>query len=647
MQDLMKRFIENTRLENRGITIIKDESKEKFIPYSLVYESALRYLKVFHEYGICKGNELLFQTENIEQFIYTFWACQMGSITAVPIDIGENNENVEKIFRILKSLSNPFYLAHEETFNVLLKYKKNYEEEMKLLENRHIFYEKVISNTIAETFDINKHDHDYISLIQYSSGSTGVPKGIPILYTSLSTHVNALAKRESVTDNDKMLNWAPLSHNLGLISVHVVGTFCATNQYLMPKQLFVRNPLIWMRKASEYKVTMIYAPNFGFKYLLTHYKTVQNEKWDLSNIRVAFNGAEPINYKLCTEFVDTLQRHGLHKNVIYPAYGCSEATSVISIPEVGKELKKYFVDRRYLNIGKQVVLCDNTEKNATAFVSVGEPVDNCEVRVCDENNNILADFSIGYLQVRGENVIKEYYNNASATKESFVGDGWFNTGDLCFRDGNSVIITGRAKEIIFINGQNYYPMDIERVVEEADERLAGRIACCGIFSDDIQTDKIYFFLESSEYSFDEFSILSSKILNRVTDSLGLYVEMVIPVKKLEKTQSGKIQRLKMEKQFLAGEYDDLLGLYNIKKDSSDLDEADVESSILNIWKNVLNNANIKSDDNFFDLGGSSSLLILLTTKIEEKYPDSVSAIDIFEAPTVKELSELIVDRINK
>ncbi len=78
-----------------------------------------------------------------------------------------------------------------------------------------------------------------------------------------------------------------------------------------------------------------------------------------------------------------------------------EATSVISIPEVGKELKKYFVDRRYLNIGKQVVLCDNTEKNATAFVSVGEPVDNCEVRVCDENNNILADFSIGYLQVRG------------------------------------------------------------------------------------------------------------------------------------------------------------------------------------------------------------------------------------------------------
>lgn len=103
----------------------------------------------------------------------------------------------------------------------------------------------------------------------------------------------------------------------------------------------------------------------------------------------------------------------------------------------------------------------------------------------------------------------------------------------------------------------------------------------------------------------------------------------------------------MEKQFLAGEYDDLLGLYNIKKDSSDLDEADVESSILNIWKNVLNNANIKSDDNFFDLGGSSSLLILLTTKIEEKYPDSVSAIDIFEAPTVKELSELIVDRINK
>lgn len=646
MEDLIKRFIQNKELKNRGITII-EEDKEKFIPYQLIYERALCYLKVLHDFGIHKGYELLFQTENIEEFIYTFWACQMGCITAVPVDIGENDENSEKVFRIWKSLKNPFYLSQKSSFQSLLKYKNNYKEEFRKIENKTLYYEDVIGNKILEKFEIDEHEDDYISLIQYSSGSTGTPKGIPILYKSLSIHVNALVKRECVTDKDRMLNWAPLSHNLGLVSVHIVGSFCAANQYLMSKQLFVRNPLLWMRKASEHKITMIYAPNFGYKYFLTHYQVAQNEKWDLSNIRIAFNGAEPINYNLCMEFVNTLKKYGLHDNIMYPAYGCSEATSVISIPEVGLELKEYYVDRRYMNIGKKIILCESNDKNATVFVSVGEPIDNCEIRVCDENNNELEDFNVGYLQVRGDNVIEEYYNNMSATKEAFVEGIWFNTGDVCFRDGASIIITGRAKEIIFINGQNYYPMDIERVVEEEDERLIGKIACCGIFSEDIQTDKIYFFLEISNLSPNEFSVLALKILRKVSERLGLYVEKVIPVIQLEKTQSGKIQRLKMEKQFLQGMYDPVLERYIDKEKSGDTNEKDIKTTILNIWKDVLNNNDISEEDNFFDLGGSSSLLMLLTTKIEEKFPNCISAIDIFEAPTVMELSELVINKVEK
>lgn len=254
---------------------------------------------------------------------------------------------------------------------------------------------------------------------------------------------------------------------------------------------------------------------------------------------------------------------------------------------------------------------------------------------------------MGYLQVRGENVIGEYYNNVSATKDAFVENDWFNTGDLCFRDGESVVITGRAKEIIFVNGQNYYPMDIERVVEEEDERLIGKIACCGIFSEDIQTDKIYFFLEISSLSFNDFSDLKLKILKKVREGLGLYVEKVIPVIKLEKTQSGKMQRLKMEKQFIQGAYDSLLEKYGVIKEQSNTSGSDVKMTILNIWKEILNNNSISEEDNFFDLGGSSSLLILLTTKIEERFPDCISAIDIFEAPTVKELSKLVIDRIKE
>lgn len=643
MDDLMKKFVKNKELKNRGITII-EEDMERFLSYQKIYERALCYLKALHSSGIHKGCEVLFQTENIEEFIYTFWACQMGSITAVPIDVGENDENIEKVFRIWKSLKNPIYLSQQSTFKLLLNHKEGYDEEIEEIKNRNLFYEEIVRNNIPEEFDVNKHEKNYISLIQYSSGSTGTPKGIPILYTALSVHVNALAKRECVTSKDKMLNWAPLSHNLGLVSVHIVGVFCSADQFLMSKQLFVRSPLLWMQKASEHGITMIYSPNFGYKYLLMHYKVNQDEKWDLSSIRIAFNGAEPINFKLCKEFVDTLKNQGLHNNVIYPAYGCSEATSVISIPEVGQPLKVYYVDRRFLSIGKKIILCDKEDKNAIAFVSVGKAVENCEIRVCDENDNELENFKIGYLQVKGENVIKEYYNNETATQEAFVDKSWFNTGDLCFRDGNTIIITGRAKEIIFINGQNYYPMDIERIVEECDERLVEKIACCGIFSEDIQTDKIYFFLEASSLNRDIFFELAQKISRKVSEGLGLHVEKVIPVMKLEKTQSGKMQRLKMEKQFLNGLYQPLLEKFICQEQGN---ETDIKTTVLNIWKEVLNNNNICEQDNFFDLGGSSSLLILLTTKIDEKFPDCISAIDIFEAPTVEELSELVTNRLKK
>lgn len=649
MQDLLTSFINKKENEKEGITIIVSEHVEKFLPYKMIYHEAKRYSNYLNSKGIGIGNELLYQVEDIEQFIYIFWACQLSKVTAVPIDIGENQENNIKVFRIWNKLNNPYYLASECTLEDMDKNKEGHEDAYLQMEEHFIDLEEIKQAKFSEEEKLEKASgENYIALIQFSSGSTGVPKGIPIKYESLSTHVNDLANREEVTKKDVMLNWAPLSHNLGLVSVHLIGTLVGINQYMMSKKLFVKNPLIWMEKASEHKVTMIYAPNFGYKYILTHCKSENGMNWDLSNIRIAFNGAEPINYELCVAFEKEMRKYGLHKNVMYPAYGCSEATSVISIPKAGDKLLGYCVNRNKLNFGESVEICDineteNTEN--TVFVAVGKAVANCEVRVCNEKNEVLDDFIIGNLQVRGINVIDEYYNNENATKEAFVGNGWFNTGDLCFKDKDTIVITGRAKEIIFVHGQNYYPNDIERIAEKADSALSGKIACCGIFSNEIQTDKIYFFLEVVGLDSNRFQDLSSKIKNHVSSLLGLYVESVIPVQTLEKTDSGKIQRLKMQKKFVNGDYINLISKYCSADDDFKNETEKVDEVILDIWKKTLHNEEINEDDNFFDLGGSSNLLILLTTKIEEKYPDCISAIDIFEAPTVKELSKLIETRL--
>lgn len=644
----MKNLLENLKALSkefdRGITVIKSETDEEFFSYGIIYKNACKYLKLMQDAGVKHGNEVVFQVEEIEKFVYIFWACQLGGITAVPIDVGENDENNIKVLRIWKVLNNPFLLSDSRNLSNLNKYDNAENQPILMKINQHfINVESVMDNENCEFFDYLHND--FISLIQFSSGSTGVPKGIPILYSALYTHVNALLERENVTSSDVTINWAPLSHNLGLISVHLVSTLAGINQFMMPKSLFVKNPLIWMDKASEHKATMIYSPNFGYKYVLTHKSSERAEKWDLSNVRIAFNGAEPINYELCVRFVNEMAEYGLKPNVIYPAYGCSESTSVISIPHAGEPLVGYKLNRDKLAFGEKVEISDSD--NSIIFVAVGYPVKDCEVRVCNNNNEVLEDLTIGNLQVRGRNVIKEYYNNPEATKEAFVGDGWFNTGDLCFKDKDQIVITGRNKELIVIHGQNYYPHDIERIAEMADECLSGKLAACGTFSKEIQTDEIIMFCEyNNGKADDQFIVISDKIKKCVSKNLGLYIGKVIPVVKIAKTESGKLQRLKMEKKYLAGEYDG--ALYELEQlngknnyTASEKDITNVEATLLDIWKDVLNNKEISLDDNFFDVGGSSNLLIMMTSKIEEIYGECISIIDIFEAPTVRELAALI------
>ncbi|URZ00196.1 non-ribosomal peptide synthetase [Clostridium felsineum] len=655
-RDLIECFLGNSNNKDKGMTIIKSDKLENFISYNQIYRNACRYLKFFIEKGIKPGDQILYQIEDIEKIIYIFWACQLRGITAVPLDVGENDENNSKVFRIWSVLDKAYYLSDEDNMEVLKKYTDS-ENSVYLRE----MTDKFISLNILDEYEDNGincelnncMEDNRIALIQFSSGSTGIPKGIPIKYSSLNVHVNTLARREEVTSKDVTLNWAPLSHNLGLVSVHLVSTLVGINQYIMSKKLFINNPILWMDKASEHKISMIYSPNFGFKYFLNANNEAIKRNWDLSNIRVVLNGAEPINAELCKLFLSKLKKYGLKQNVMYPVYGCTETVSIISMPKAGEELKLYKVNRKKLIYGEKVeIQTPDKVDNSIALVGVGHPVDECEVRICDKDNNIVEDFQVGNLQVRGKNVIDNYYNNEEATRSSFLEDGWFITGDLCFRDKNEIIITGRAKEIIFINGQNYYPYDIERIAEKADISLSGNTAACGVFNKDLQTDEIYIFVKYDiNAGINEFLVLAKKIKSYVSSKLGLYVGKVIPIQKLEKTDSGKLQRLKLEKNYLDGEYNDILNKIDeflVKNNSVKVEKNlydEVQNNLLRIWKETLMSDDIGIDDNFFDRGGSSNLLIVMTTKLDELYEDCVSVTDIFEADTIRELTKLIVDSI--
>ena len=189
-------------------------------------------------------------------------------------------------------------------------------------------------------------------------------------------------------------------------------------------------------------------------------------------------GAEPISWKLCQRFIDTLIPFGLGEDTIYPGYGLAEASVAVALPDPGDKIKVHKLSRNTLRIG-QSVEATNDEGLVVSFVETGYPIRNCEVRILDEAGNEVEDKVIGKIMIRGGNVTSGYYLNPKATSKLIKEDGWVETGDLGFFIAGRLVITGRAKNMIIINGQNYYPQDIERVVEtEFPDLQGGKVVAC-------------------------------------------------------------------------------------------------------------------------------------------------------------------------
>ena len=192
----------------------------------------------------------------------------------------------------------------------------------------------------------------------------------------------------------------------------------------------------------------------------------KEQKWDLSHIRLIFNGAEPISADLCDEFLDTLKPYGLPESSMYPVYGLAEATVGVAFIRPSEKFRRYQLDVNYLNIGEKVKDM-KVDIGSVTYVDVGYALTNMEIRITNDGKVLDEDF-VGHLEIKGVSVTTGYYNNPEATEKIMMGDGWVDTGDLGFIRNGRLIITGRAKDIIIINGTNYYPHDIEDICCEDD-----------------------------------------------------------------------------------------------------------------------------------------------------------------------------------
>lgn len=629
-----------------GITFIQSSDLERKISYKELYHRAQSMLYVFQMKGIGKNDELVFQVEDDEIFICAFWACLLGGIIPVPITVGSTDEQMLKLFKVLAILKNPYLLINEnglskiEGFAAGTEYKKACEEIKKKL----VFVEQIEkSNTTGIEAEIDAND---IAFIQFSSGSTGDPKGVVITHENLLYNIDAIINCSKITTNDSILSWMPLTHDMGMIGCHLTPLAMNINLFLMPTALFIKNPNLWLEKTSWHNVTMLSSPNFGYKYLLKYYKPEKAQEWNLSSIRVIFNGAEPISSDLCHSFLNTMSRHGLKRNSMLTVYGMAEASLAVAFPPVCEEFKTIYVDRSFLGVGDEIREIGQPEGNHASFVDVGYAVEHCEFRVCDDSNNPLGDNRVGNIQIRGKNVTRGYYNNPTETKKTMTPDGWLNTGDLGFIKERRLIVTGRAKDIIFVNGQNYYPHDIERVAEGLEEIELGKIAACGVHNGQNQSEELVLFVLFKK-RLEEFAKIALRLKTHINACMGLQVHAVVPVRKIPKTTSGKIQRYKLGKMYQDGEFTEAwvkvkaLMQQLVERRGGSNAATKLQLEMLEVCRQVLGRDNISADSNFFEWGINSLELTGIVQRLDEKYHGKVTVTDLFAYPSIAKLAEHI------
>ena len=649
--------LEHQRHGSHGITFIEGSDAETFISYAQLYDNAMALLKHFQGKGLQQGHQLILFLNNNKLFLDAYWACLLGGIIPVPVAVGISDEHKSKLFRILNQLDRGWIYTDEKSYSRLQQFLQSSAEET----SRNFSTDKLTDITfIADRIDKLSGAGDKakvspkdVAFIQFSSGSTSEPKGVVLTHSNLIANIEGIGECDNTNANDRSLSWMPLTHDMGIIGFHINVMVYNGNQYLMSTDLFSRRPLLWLAKASEHKATLLSSPNFGYKHYLKSYTAEKAGTLDLSNVRLIYNGAEPISVELCEQFLQKMAVHGLKRSAMHTVYGLAEACLAVSFPDSSSEFSYVSVDRHCIKIGDSVKFLPREHKNAAVFAIEGKPIKNTEVKITDFDNQTLPQGCIGEVQIRGANVTRGYYKNEAANAATFTADGWLKTGDTGFFHGGELIITGRSKEIIFVNGQNYFPHDLESIALQCPHLEMGKVVAFGLPQDIAkESELLVFVLHRADLK--DFVPIAREITRLIGEHLGLEVTHVIPVKRIPKTTSGKIQRSVLGQQYLDGEFAQelqqlapLLGVHRLQTQSRETSTAadQIEQQMLNVCHTVLKDKTIDLQSNLFELGISSLALTEIHQQIDDLYPNAIELDDLFEHPTLVELAVLVKSRV--
>src|SRR5262245_137963 len=382
-------------------------------------------------------------------------------------------------------------------------------------------------------------DPDRLVILQFTSGSTSDPKGVMLPDRALRANLDAISVAAKLDpDDDVLVSWLPLYHDMGLVGLLTLPMSTGTRLVLGAPQDFTSRPARWMDWLSTYGGTATAGPNFS--YVLATRALQRSEQLDLSRLRIALNGAEPIDPDQVEAFIEAGRRHGLHPEAVFPAFGMAEVAIAGTFPEPGTGMVLDCVDRRVLETERYAAPVAPGTDGSRRLALLGRPVPGLEIRIVDpESGASLRDREVGELEIRGTSVTPGYYRRPDANASLFH-DGWLRTGDLAYLLDDQLVMCGRIKDVIIVGGRNVFPEDVERAVGSLEGVRAGNVIAFGVDGDRGRESLVVV----AESKADDVALVRKVVAARVRDVVGVPAKAIVLVAPgtLPKTSSGKLQR---------------------------------------------------------------------------------------------------------
>lgn len=493
-----------------------------------------------------QGDKIIIATQDNRETIELLWGSfLLGVVPTIlqpPMTFSGYNPSVVKLMNVYEQLGRPFIFMSEEM------------KDSGDLPVEKIKHWKQLDCSGEYPTPILKPDD--LAFIQFSSGSTGDPKGIMLTHRNLMVNIEAIRIGLDIHYPDHMGNWMPLYHDMGLIGYHITPVYCMVFQYQVETIDFIMNPGLWLNLMSRQKITISGCTNFGLALVLRYFNRKKPaDNWDFSGMKALLNGAEPISVRTMQEFVETLKPYGFRPEAMMPVYGMSEATLAISFAPLMKPSVAMAFDSSLLDRENKARPVEPSEPSARLLSEVGVALNDIEIRIVDDNDQLLEEGNAGHIQIKGNGITKGYYNNPGATSATFCGD-WLRTGDIGFFFGGRLYISGRYKDIIFKNGKNYFANDLEEMASDIDDIKYGKVCFGGTTGRETGQDKVIAFVAGLQDSKALETFTELRALLR--SNLGITVDEMVLIKSNEipKTSSGKLQRFKLMQRYINREFDD-------------------------------------------------------------------------------------------